>query len=272
MASTEQNELECLIRGLCGGFVFAIPVIYTMEVWWLGHATPAWKVALFVLLGLTLATGLNAVSGFREDAEPKEYLMDAITALGMGALVAWVMLWALGVVDWEAAPELVIRQVMVLSVPIAFGFSLARSLLGENHVEEEATALGADAQDLAMTVIGGIFVGLSLAPTEEILQVSLQAGWVRLAAVVGISIVLSHALIFLANFSGQTRRHRSAGMIQSPWGETFVCYVVSLAVAWGLLWFMGFVGTEAAPGEVLGMVVMLGLPVTIGGAAGRLLV
>jgi hypothetical protein len=27
---------EIIIRGACGGFLFGIPLLYTMEVWWVG--------------------------------------------------------------------------------------------------------------------------------------------------------------------------------------------------------------------------------------------
>ena len=30
------NEINDIIRGVCGGFLFGIPLLYTMEVWWIG--------------------------------------------------------------------------------------------------------------------------------------------------------------------------------------------------------------------------------------------
>ncbi|NJL56937.1 DUF2391 family protein, partial [bacterium] len=30
------TEIDDLIRGACGGFLFGIPLLYTMEVWWIG--------------------------------------------------------------------------------------------------------------------------------------------------------------------------------------------------------------------------------------------
>ena len=37
-----RSELNDIVRGGCGGFLFGIPLLYTMEVWWIGSsATPA---------------------------------------------------------------------------------------------------------------------------------------------------------------------------------------------------------------------------------------
>jgi uncharacterized membrane protein len=30
------TEINDIIRGACGGFLFGIPLLYTMEVWWIG--------------------------------------------------------------------------------------------------------------------------------------------------------------------------------------------------------------------------------------------
>ena len=48
-SETTQDELECLARGVGGGMIFAVPILYTMEMWWLAYETPSWKVLVFLL-------------------------------------------------------------------------------------------------------------------------------------------------------------------------------------------------------------------------------
>lgn len=274
-----QDERVSLVRGICGGCVFALPVLYTMEMWWLAHTMPSWQVVLFWLVGYGLAVGLNYVSGFRADLDWSEVLQDALVALGLGALIAWVMLSALAVLTLDTSLPVVLKAVLILSVPISIGVSLARSVLGGHGSQgepgepaHEVSAWKADLADLGMTLVGGIFLGLSVAPTEEILTIASQARWWHVASIAALSVGLSYAMVFMAHITGQPRRLKSKGSIQSPWGETIVAYAVSLGVAYGLLWFLGYLKDGQSLAETLRMAFVLGLPVTLGGAAGRLVV
>ena len=95
-------------------------------------------------------------------------------------------------------------------------------------------------------------------------------GW-RLLMVMALSLVVSYAIIFVADFARQAERRATEGALQSPLAETFFSYVVSLLVAYALVALLGFTSGADSVMDVLAMVVVLGLPVTLGGAAGRLL-
>ncbi|HAG80715.1 MAG TPA: TIGR02587 family membrane protein, partial [Cyanobacteria bacterium UBA12227] len=45
------SELLELIRGASGGFLFGIPLLYTMEVWWIGSLSQPHM--LLVAIGIT---------------------------------------------------------------------------------------------------------------------------------------------------------------------------------------------------------------------------
>jgi putative integral membrane protein (TIGR02587 family) len=269
----QQDELACLVRGACGALVFAVPVLYTMEVWWLAHSTPTWKIVLFFLLGYGLCVGLNLFSGFREADTLRDFLEDSVTSLGLGSLVAALMLWVMGVIAPSTPLLSVIKQVMILAVPTAIGFSLARSLLGgKGAPQSRLRGLQADLADFGMTIVGGVFLGLSVAPNEEVLAIAIQGSWIHGLAFAILSILVSYALIFMADLSGQSNRLAAKGILQSPWGETLMSYGLALLVALVLLWFMGYLVEGMSLHQVLGMMLVLGLPCTIGGAAGRLVV
>lgn len=268
-----QDEAVCLVRGTCGALVFAVPMLYTMEVWWLAHSTPTWKIILFYLLGYGVCVGLNLFSGFREADTWRDYLEDSATSLGLSSLVAALMLWLVGVGPWVTPVRSLIMQVMILAVPTAIGFSLARSLLGAKAPSPpRLKGLQADFADFGMTVVGAIFLGLSLAPTEEIMAIAIQVSWVQVLAFATLSVLVSYALIFMADLSGQSNRLAAQGVLQSPWKETLMSYGLSLLVAYVLLWFLGYLVEGISVHQILRMIVILGLPCTIGGAAGRLLV
>ena len=269
----EQDELAALVRGVCGALVFSIPILYSMEVWWLAHATPTWKILLFFALGYGVCVGLSLFSGFREADTIRDYLEDAMTALGLSSLVAVLMLWLVGAVGLETPPLSLVKQVMIVAVPTAIGFSLARALLGgKDERQSRLKGVKADLADFGMTVVGGVFLGLSLAPAEEILAIAVQATWFHALAFAGISLLVSYAMIFMADLSGQSNRLAAEGILQSPWGETIVSYGLSLLVALVLLWFLGYLVEGVSIHQALRMMLVLGLPCTIGGAAGRLVV
>jgi uncharacterized membrane protein len=82
------------------------------------------------------------------------------------------------------------------------------------------------------------------------------------------SLVVSYAIVFVAGFSNQDRRHLQEGPFQRPITETVVCYLIALTTALALLW-MFQQGMRPWP-ELLAQTVVLGLPAAVGGAAGRL--
>lgn len=284
--STFRDHFRPLVRGLCGGFLFSVPIIYTMEMWWLGYGTDLAKIAALLLFSFALNVGLNMVSGFREGEDLVECITDAVEAFALGIIVAATMLYLLGEIDVGAAWPIVARQVVVLAIPISIGVSMARSLLGEQGADEAQTDAGSeagasdkpasgglreDAKDLALTAFGGVFLGLSVAPTEEILIIATHSQLLQTLGTVGLALVLSYLTLFEARFVGQAQRLRSEGMFQDPWQETVLTYAVSLVISTGLLWFLGFLNTPMAWDEILSMIVVLALPVSMGGAAARLI-
>lgn len=284
--------LENRLRSLCGAFLFGVPLIFTMEIWQLGRSVSVARVLGFLAIAFVIDVGLNYASGFRRGGGWGQYVKDAVETLAMGVLVGAGTLWLLGIDRLVASPEIFLRQVLMLALPISMGASLARTLLGEKGHDEAPkrrharnpwlagtrppapteSPWAADAKDLGVTVAGGVFLAYSIAPTAEVLVLAMHARWPTWLGAMALSLGLSYVMIFHANFIGQSRRQSAPGLIQSRWGETFVAYAVSLVVAGCLIWFFGYDVGAASWGEKLAMAVMLGLPTSVGGAAGRLIV
>jgi putative integral membrane protein (TIGR02587 family) len=84
------------------------------------------------------------------------------------------------------------------------------------------------------------------------------------------SLVLSYGIVFQANFTSQGQRRLQTGLFQSPSGETIFSYLVSLVAAALMLAFFRQIDLSTPWDLALSSVIVLGLPATIGGAAGRL--
>ena len=130
-----------------------------------------------------------------------------------------------------------------------------------------STPLNTTVADLGASLIGAIFVSLSIAPTDEVPHISASRGPVALLAIVAASLLIAYAIVFVAGFSGQIERRSAPGLLQHPVIETLAAYVVSLVAAAAMLWLFQ---REASAHVTLTHVIVLGFPAAIGGAAGRL--
>ena len=79
------TEFQDLIRAASGGLLFGVPLLYTMEVWWIGST--AGPLRLYAVLGLSLGPLflLNLTSGFRstKDVGMAQAAMDTVTAVAI---------------------------------------------------------------------------------------------------------------------------------------------------------------------------------------------
>jgi uncharacterized membrane protein len=74
------NEINDLIRGASGGFLFGIPLLYTMEVWWIGSRASSQMVMLTLALLFVVVLLLNRTEGFRlRSSLPNSPPYDAFT-------------------------------------------------------------------------------------------------------------------------------------------------------------------------------------------------
>ncbi|MGB3613310.1 MAG: DUF2391 family protein [Elainellaceae cyanobacterium] len=88
------NEVEELIRGVAGGFLFGVPLIYTMEVWWIGSSVS--PPLLLVTLAATAAVVflMARTAGFRrtQSTDVVDAAIDTVEAIAIGLVSAALML------------------------------------------------------------------------------------------------------------------------------------------------------------------------------------
>lgn len=295
------EELRAILRGAAGSFLFGIPLLYTVEVWAIGSSTNAVR-----LLGVQAATFvvvllLTQIEGFRRSLtiRPIETVLESIEALGIGIVCAAISLLLLRRITLETPLSEALGKLIFEGVPFSLGVTLARSTLERRrsiqrrtlsrpltHSNAEPSLLPAAAlslrnslgsalsetlADIDATLIGAIVIAFSIAPTEEIPIIASALPPLWLLLIMAASLLISYIIVFASGF---TDRHERAQrqLLLSPVAETLVAYIVVLIASALMLVFFQQLGSDDPWPEWLGDIIVLGLPASVGGAAGRILV
>jgi putative integral membrane protein (TIGR02587 family) len=280
-----QQELNNLLRGLTGGFLVGIPLIYTMEAWWIGETVSMPHALGFVAVAYIVNLGFVTVTGFRGQRPGSRHAAtEALEATGLAVTVALVTLALLHQIHTELPLDVVVGRIAVEMLPISLGVSVAHLILAprENRLGDGATENGntepdsprwqAFVLDLGAAFTGALFLSLSIAPTEEVLMLATEVPPLYLALVMLFSLALTYGIVFEAEFRGRERRRQTPGPFQRPATETVLAYLAALVTCVGVLGLYGQIDVGDDWFVVYSQVVVLGLPAAIGAAAGRLAV
>ena len=276
-----RSEINDIIRGACGGFLFGIPLLYTMEVWWIGSLVKPQLMMMAIALMFIVVYLLNQTEGFRKRRYSwlaLQAAMDTVEAIAIGLACSAFVLLLLRELTPETSLKESLGKIIFESVPFALGVALANQLLGDTrngNAEAQATnnkgdELHATFADVGGTLIGATIIAFNIAPTDEIPMLAAAASPLWQLAMIATSLLISYGIVFQAGFSDQQKRKQQKGIFQLPSSETIMSYLVSLLASAFMLWFFQKL-TFSDPWTMwLDHTLMLGLPATIGGAAGRL--
>src|SRR5918992_1132712 len=126
-----------LARAFAGAIIFALPLLMTMEMWWLGFYMDRLRLALFLLVLLPLLVGLSYHAGFEESSSWRHDLLSAGVALAVGFSAAAVVLVLLAVVTFDMSADEVFGKIALQAIPGSIGALLARSQLGGPQAHEK---------------------------------------------------------------------------------------------------------------------------------------
>ena len=267
-------------RGLAGGLLFSLPLLYTMEVWWIGHTvTPLRMIGAF-LATLFLLLGYNRYAGLHHDATWLEVFIDSIEELGLGLLVSALVLWLLGRITLDMSMGEMLGRIVLESITVAVGVSVGTAQLGGNSHNGASSQQGkGDADDEekssepelvrhgVLGLCGAVLIAGNVAPTEEILMIASEAPAWRLLGIAVFSLAVCALVMYFSEFRGSgthyyTRTHAVLGVSYT--------YVVALiAAALLLLLFDSF--ADQSWSMRVAQTIVLGLPAALGASAGRLL-
>lgn len=286
-ASAWLHELDDIIRGVCGGFLFGTPLLYTMEIWWIGAAAdPLQRMGSLMasLIGVFL---LIRTVGFRKGSNLTflDVLMESVEAVAIGLICAFLMLVLLREITPETHFTGALGMLIFEGMPFSFGVALSKSFLSGDRTQsptddepkkqqnsKNSTSLNSTIADLNATLLGAVMFAFNIAPTDEVPMLVAATSSLWLLAIIGASLLISYGIVFEAGFTSEAKRLQQKGIFQRPISETIAAYLISLVASALLLLFFHQLSFEDPWTMWLSYTLILGLPASIGGAAGRLIV
>jgi putative integral membrane protein (TIGR02587 family) len=281
------DEFDDAVRGLASGFLIGIPVVFTVDSWWLGDQNE--PLDSLTLLAAAYALTLAAVYwiGFRRGLRRGwQYLGDAIEALALAVLALVAVFWVLGQIGDGQAPSIAVGRIAVAIAPVSLGVAIANHLLardasrvdpdqGDASAMRDSRHLGHRRRALfefAASAAGALFMCLTIVPLDDLSAITTEVPFRNLPLVILLSLLVTYSVVFAAGFAGEADRHRTPGPLQTPFAETVVAYVAALIVCLTVLWLFGRIDQESTAMEVYTKTVLLAFPASMAAAAGRLAV
>lgn len=278
MSTQWADERTAFTRAFAGAAIFGIPLIFTMEMWWIGKSLSFQHLLLVFALGFIGNLGLAHVAGFREESTLLISLDQAIDAMAVGLVGSGLVLFAMNQLRITDGINQAVDTIILLSIPLSLGASVARQVFsGRTRQGDDEEDVDSDdalsvwqglLSDIMATAIGGVFIGISIAPTDEVWTVSTGLTDWHVYMMIGMSLLLSYLIVFASGFDEKS----PPGPFHHPISETMLAYVISLVVAFMMLDLLDRVSFDDPLSQLFRETVVLALPVTIGGAAGRLVV
>lgn len=282
---TWRDEAEGSLRALGGAFLFGVPLLYTMEMWWIGQSVELWKLLAFLGGTFLINLYLAASTGFMPGGPGlSDFADQAVDAVAVGLVSAAAVLAVLNRFGENEPLRSMLGMVIIQAIPLSIGASIANSVLGAGEDGEHETREGdgehgggpgvgrwrAALADLGATLAGGLFIGLSVAPTEEIPMLAAEMGPWHLLALMGLSLLATYIIVFEAGFGPERPPRNVDAPLQRPIPETAAAYIVALLTAAAVLFLFGRITADDPIPSAVSQTVVLAFPVAIGGAAGRL--
>jgi putative integral membrane protein (TIGR02587 family) len=286
-------------RGVAGGLMFSLPLLYTMEVWWAGFNSHPLRLAAYVLATFVLLLGYNRYAGLHHDASSLEVAIDSVEELGIGFIMSALALFLLGRITLEMPANEIVGQIVIEAMTVAIGVSVGTAQLGgagdaesgSGGAAEKRTRAGGAARkkdrgggardaagqagephfggQMLLALCGATLFASNVAPTEEIVVIAIESSWARLVALGCVSLLLGALILHYSQFRGAQRFVRTGAPGAAVVGSV-ITYAVALFASALILWFFGrFDGVSFY--TALAQTVVLGVAATLGASAGRLL-
>jgi putative integral membrane protein (TIGR02587 family) len=257
-----------VMRGVAGGAILGVPLLYTQETWLHGRGVSPVVILAGVVVAFAVNIALSYFVGFRPGRthRPTE---DAVVGMGLSVLLSALLLVLLDRVGPETSLENAVGVTALASIPISIGFSLGVAL-APRRGGAKAEQIKGGGGDLLVAAGGALVFALNIAPTAEPVLLAAELDGVRLGLLVIASLVLPYLMVFYAEFGGREQRVATDGATQGPITETLLAYAAAFVLSAAMLAMFGRVDT--VNGAAMARVVTLAFPASIGAALGRLLI
>lgn len=264
---TEESYGRGLGRAVAGAVIFSLPLLMTQEMWDLGQHMSRLRLALFIASTALVVFGLSRFAGFRDDTTFADDILDALAALLVGFGVSALLLWIMGLIGPGTALNELIGVIGVQAAPASMGAVLANKQLSASTRGAEKEDRAGYAGQLFLMGAGALFFAFNVAPTEEMLLIGFRMTPWHCLALVGLSILMLHVLVFTVGFAGQ---HEGEGPAKGFLRFTVAGYGVALLVSLYVLWTFGRIDGDFS--ATIRSVAVVGFPAALGAAIARLVV
>ncbi|GAA5125750.1 TIGR02587 family membrane protein [Luteolibacter yonseiensis] len=260
-------------RGIAGGLMFSLPLLYTMEVWQSGFMLHPGRILIYAVTTFGLLLLYNRFAGLRRDASFIEVLIDSVEEMGIGVVLSALVLWLTGRIEGGMDLLEIFGKIVMEGMTVAIGVSVGTAQLGapcegDEGFSEEEDVNGFFPQ-LALALCGAVLFASNVAPTEEISVIAMESPPAKLLLIALFSILMGSLILQFSGFRGAKLHVARDTAMQSVRGIVST-YAVALVVSAGSLWFFGKLDGEPFS-QAMAQVVVLGFPATLGASAGRLL-
>lgn len=269
-ASQDREFFAGVARAFAGAVIFALPMLMTKEMWSIGVYLSPWRLVVLMVAMVPLLAGLSTVSGFNRTETWRDAVMAAFVAIAVAAATSTAVLFVFGVVTFETPASEAVGRITLQVFPAGIGAMLARSQMSSGGSRQKRSGQPRSyGREILLMAIGALFLGLGVAPTEEVMLLAYRMGPWREIALALLSLTLMHAFVYTIKLSGGTVPRSGAAFWSLFLRFTVVGYAVVLLVSFYLLWTFGRTdGTEAK--AILSAGIVLGFPCAIGAGAARL--
>ncbi len=271
---TIEASLQEYARGLIGGLLFSLPMLYTMEMWWAGFIVSPVRLIVYLITGLFILLVYNHYVGIRKSHRIWEGIFESIEEMGIGLLLTVFILWLTQRIAPGMSLEEIVGKTIVEAVTVAIGISVGKTQLGNrgdddsNEDEQRSPHLY---RGIGVALCGALLVSSNIAPTEEVIVIALEAPVLKIIFIAILSMILAGVVLYYSNFTGSSAWVAKPKSLYDMIFGTFMTYTVALVSSAFLLWFFNRFEGIALYGMVA-ETVTLSFPSALGASAGRLLI
>ena len=267
----DKKFLTGLARAFGGAIIFTLPMLMTMEMWWLGFYMGNLRLALLLALNVPLLIGFSYYVGFEETFQFKQDAVDAFVAYAVGFISAVPVLFLFAVIEWEMSAQEIIGKISLQAIPGSMGAMLAQSQLGGQKKDKDRKKRNTSyAGQIFLMAVGALFLAFNLAPTEEMVLIAYKMTEWHMLGLALASMAIMHAFVYALEFQGQASVPKGTPFWSVWLRFTIVGYAVALLISLYVLWTFGRTDGQSFY-QILSAVIVLGFPAAVGAASARLI-
>lgn len=270
-----KESLKEYARGVVGGLMFSLPLLYTMEVWWAGFMLGSERIMIMLAFTFVLLLGYNTYAGVRPDETWAGVVIDSVEELGLGLVVSAVFLFLLGrIVPGDSLRE-VMGKIAVEALLIAIGISIGTAQMSHlDDSSEEEKERGARPKDILGVIIlsacGAVVLATNIAITDEIVVIGLEVKAWRQIGMVLVSLALGALIMVFSDLLESKSQSQHPLLLRYTFGAT-VSYTVAFMTSALILYLYGRFDGMAMQ-SCVAMTVVLSVAANMGAAAGKILI